>query len=121
MIFKRLYNKFIRWHDRNKYSVSYAGEYLVQYIIDKYLNDKEDYIQRYENTIERFDVRKNQPFIDVFGSDLEDEDNWRFLSAIYVLAMLMNFMDYEQRESYFNQIQDGFRREAVKIMVGKLK
>ena len=37
---------------KNKYSITYKGSYLIQYILDVYINKtKKDYIEEYENMI----------------------------------------------------------------------
>ena len=128
---RKLLSKLIA-RDRKKYQISTDGKYLLHYLLDKYINGTrpDDNIERYEQMV----MRKKQTLEETlfferatayFNLEQLTEYDKADFAAIYVFCTLLAFGSIDQRETYYNYINDEEQREVIKeittqIVNGKL-
>ena len=92
--------------------ISVKGKYLLEYIIKVYCNEEKDYIEEYEKTIEK--TMKHFP-------NIEPKSKRRSFSAIRVMEILFLVMAPEEREYYFNQINDLELQNTIRNIIKNSK
>lgn len=121
-IINRIRNLFIRLFSRNKYMISAKGECLIQYALDKYINntrfdDEDYYISTYEDMITRYEDKVE----DIFDlpTDLNEQDYQEAkhsLASFIAVGLILALAPNSQRDYYANKIEDETHRTAILSM-----
>ena len=102
---------------KNKYSISYKGKYIVQYLLDVYINcTKEDYIEEYEKLINSILQKMEQKdFFSIIkqkiGNEVSDKKEF---AAVELFAIICFTLNEKERELYLSQVNNPIVRYFIK-------
>lgn len=130
--------KFLEWINRKRlkyhvdttykrYTMTARGEYMMKYILDKYINQvkPDDYHEAYEPTIQnkaqqwREDNKIQTGLLSIEGPDFDklSDADLLWMAAHNYLVLLLCVTPPQQREKYYNQINDEKIREMTRKIV----
>ena len=106
---------------KNKYSITYKGSYLIQYLLDVYINKtKNDYIEEYENminsTLGKMEQRRwLENLHELTGLKLdEDNVNKKEFASVQLFGMLCYMLNENERDKMLSQINSLIMRNFIK-------
>lgn len=92
-------NKKKKKGDIGEYSVNTKGLYLLDYLIRKYINEEEDYIAAYEESVENL-------------SETTGETKARV--ALGIVVILLNGLPQKDRKQYIERINDEELKDSLR-------
>lgn len=124
-------NKIIQWfrktflHQEKQVILSPSGDAIIRYIIRKYVNCEEDFVQKYEDTIDIF--KKYLPLspsaMKVLQAENNEEERKELehdLAAVILLAVFFSSITSET-EKYYNLIKNEQIKNIIKNITEEVK
>ena len=112
---------FLNSQYKNKYSTTYKGSYLIQYLLDVYINKtKKDYIEEYENMINStLEKMEQQHWLEnlqeLIGLKLdEDNVNKKEFASVQLFGMLCYMLNEDEKDKALSQINSSIIRNFIK-------
>lgn len=108
-----------------KYEMTGKGEYILQYILDKYINEvkPDEYIEAYENTLigkikEWREAGEIQTWFSKFDNiDKYTDEQLKYFAASNYFTILLSVTNPEKRPHYYEQINNEELRNMFKTIV----
>ena len=110
-----------------KYHTTGKGEYMIQYLLDRYINETKpnEYIEDYDRILQEKvarwrEVGQAQTWFSVFN-DIENytDEQLKYFAAMNYLTTLLTIVNPENRSKYYEQVKNKDLKEMViKIVEG---
>ena len=90
------------------------NDYIIDYIIRKYINHEEDYIAAYEEQLDK--QEKILQHAIMFFDDV-DAEMGRDIQANYYLIILLSLVTPKEREKWYKKINEPYIAKCIKDLV----
>lgn len=110
-----------------KYNMTGKGECMIQYLLDRYINETKpnEYIEAYDKTLQDKvanwrEIGQVQTWFSVFDNmNKYTDEQLKYVAAMNYLTILLTVVKPENRHKYYDQIKDkDLQAMTIKIVEG---